>query len=49
MIKQTNRDIIFISNGKKGKESKIAERQRQRERERECERGKVAARGGSVS
>jgi hypothetical protein len=35
---------VFISNGKKGKESKIAERQR----ESVCERLSVAERGGSV-
>jgi hypothetical protein len=34
MIKYTNTEIIFIWNRKKGKESKIAERQR----ERVCER-----------
>jgi hypothetical protein len=37
MITLPNRDIIFISNRKKGKESQIAERQR----ERECVRDEV--------
>ncbi len=35
IIKNT-RDIIFISNGKKGQESRIAERQRERESVRLC-------------
>ncbi len=38
-------DIIFILNGMKVKESKIAERQK----ERVCERQSVAEREGSVS
>ncbi len=45
MITLPNTDIIFISNGKKGKESKIAERQR----ESVCERRSMGERGGGVS
>jgi hypothetical protein len=40
-----NMDVIFIWNGKKGKESKTAERPRKRK----CEKGRVAVRRGSVS
>jgi hypothetical protein len=35
MMLDTNMDVIFIWNGKKGKESKTPERSRERERERE--------------
>jgi hypothetical protein len=42
MIKYAYTHIIFILNGKKGKESNTAERERVRDR------GRVAVRGGSV-
>jgi hypothetical protein len=41
--------VIFIQNRKKGKESKILERQRERERVCVCARGRVVARRGGVS